>query len=149
MLIVNIIISMIESLISRFSSKYINKKAIKLSATILAYGLIGGLYLFNLPFIKKNEIQNTKAIFDIFEPKALPIANIVLFWRADSIDIKISGADVAMPIIKKLAYKPDIEYLLAVFSVDVIKKFDPTNNKSKPINKIDMDSIIIFIVEKY
>ena len=82
---------------------YINKKAIKLSTTMLMNGLIGRLFLLNFPLIKKSERQNTKAIFDILEPKALPIAKIVLFRRADSIDIKISGADVAMPIIKKLA----------------------------------------------
>ena len=66
-------------------------------------GLTGRYFLFNFPLIKKSERQNIKAIFDIFEPKALPIAKIVLFCRADSIDIKISGADVAMPIMKKLA----------------------------------------------
>jgi hypothetical protein len=64
---------------------------------------MGRLFSFNLPLTKKSETQNTKAIFDILEPKALPIAKIVLFCRADSTDIKISGADVAMPIIKKLA----------------------------------------------
>jgi hypothetical protein len=67
------------------------------------YGIIGRLFLFNFSLTNKSETQNTKAIFDIFEPKALPIAKIVLSCRADSIDIKISGADVAMPIIKKLA----------------------------------------------
>ena len=98
-----IVISIKESFVSRFLSKYINKKAIKVSAIILVNGLIGRLFLFNFPLIKKSERQNTKAMFDIFEPKALPIAKIVLFCRADSIDMKISGADVAMPIIKKLA----------------------------------------------
>jgi len=49
------------------------------------------------------EIENTKAIFDMFEPSAFPTANIVWFCIADSIEIKISGADVAIPIKKKLA----------------------------------------------
>ena len=78
-------------------------KAEKVNKIILIYGRIGRFFLIKSPLTKKREIQNTKAIFEIFDPRAFPIAKIVLFWRADSIDIKISGADVAIPIMKKLA----------------------------------------------
>ena len=38
--------------------------------------------------------------------------------------------------------------LLAVLSVDVTSRFDPTKSNRRPIDKIDMDSIIL-IIEKY
>jgi hypothetical protein len=54
-------------------------KAVKVIATILIYGLMGRLFLIKPPLTKKSEIQNTKAILEILEPSAFPIANIVLF----------------------------------------------------------------------
>ena len=54
-------------------------------------------------------MQKTRAMFEIFDPIPFPKANIVSFCNADSIDINISGADVATPIMKKLAKKPEIE----------------------------------------
>ena len=59
--------------------------------------------------IKRNDKQNTKAILDIFEPIEFPTARTVSFWSADSIDTNISGAEVAIPIMKKLAVNPEIE----------------------------------------
>jgi hypothetical protein len=73
------IINIRESLASRRSSKNINMKAVKVIATILIYGLMGRLSLIKPPLTKKSEIQNTKAILEILEPSAFPIANIVLF----------------------------------------------------------------------
>ena len=86
----------------------------KLSVTIISMALnvkthipkivlaVRFIILFSL-FIKNNEIQNTNAIFDMLEPTAFPIANIVSFFSADSIEINISGAEVDIPIRKKLA----------------------------------------------
>ena len=39
--------------------------------------------------------------------------------------IKISGADVAIPIKKKLAIKPETENFFENWSVDVIRRFAP------------------------
>ena len=79
-------------------------------------GLTANLVLLCL-FKKKIDKQNTSAILEIFDPNVFPIAKAVSFNKADSMDINISGADVAMPIKKKLAKKPDILYLLDMLSV--------------------------------
>ena len=74
------------------------------------------LYIFlgkNIPLslclIKKTDKQKTRAILDIFDPIELPTARTVSFWSADSMDTNISGAEVATPIMKKLAVNPEIE----------------------------------------
>ena len=76
-------------------------------------------------FINNTAKQNTKAKLEIFEPIEFPTASMVLFCKADSTEIKISGADVAIPIKKKLAVKPEIESFLENSSVDVIRRFAP------------------------
>ena len=58
-------------------------------------------------------------------------------------EIKISGADVAIPIKKKLAIKPEIESFFENSSVDVIRRFAPYIRKTSPINKNKMASIIV------
>ena len=79
--------------------------------------------------IKKTDKQKTKAILDIFEPIELPTASTVLFWSADLMDIDISGAE-AIPIIKKLAVNPEIEYADENRSVDATRRLDPSNNSA-------------------
>ena len=76
---------------------------------MLTKGFKGILNGFTFFFINSIDTQKTRAILEILEPIPFPNANIVLFCSADSIDINISGADVAMPIMKKLAKKPEIE----------------------------------------
>ena len=76
-------------------------------------------------FINNTAKQNTNAKLEIFEPIEFPTASMVLFCKADSIEIKISGADVAIPIKKKLAIKPEIESFFENSSVDVIRRFAP------------------------
>ena len=73
------------------------------------YIFLGKIISFSLRLIKKTDKHNTRAILDIFEPIELPRASIVSFWSADLIDIDISGAEVAIPIMKKLAVNPEIE----------------------------------------
>tara|TARA_B100000401_G_scaffold428030_1_gene360190 strand:+ start:249 stop:563 length:315 start_codon:yes stop_codon:yes gene_type:complete len=92
--------------------------------------------------IKKTDKQKTKAILDIFEPIELPTASTVLFWSADLMDIDISGAEVAIPIIKKLAVNPEIEYADENRSVDATRRLDPSNNSANPRTKINIDSIM-------
>ena len=70
---------------------------------MLMNGIEGNEILNLSKLINSIEIENTRAIFDMFEPSAFPTANIVWFCIADSIETKISGADVAIPIRKKLA----------------------------------------------
>ena len=47
-------------------------------------------------------------------------------------DINISGAEVAIPIIKKLAVNPEIEYADENRSVDVTRRLDPSNKSNNP-----------------
>ena len=91
---------------------------------------------------EKIEIQNTKAILDILDPIVFPIAKIVSFCSAASTEIKISGADVAIPIKKKLAIKPEIEKYFEKLSVEVTKKFDPRINNESPTNSKNRASSI-------
>ena len=100
------------------------------------------IILFSL-FIKNNEIQNTNAIFDMLEPTAFPIANIVSFFSADSIEINISGAEVDIPIRKKLATKPEIEYFEEKLSVEFTRNEDPKSNSISPVASINIASSII------
>ena len=92
-----------ESDIVRVLSKNISIKAILPNIIMLMNGLEGNEKLNLSKLTNSIEIENTRAIFDMLEPSAFPTANIVWFCIADSIDMKISGADVAMPIKKKLA----------------------------------------------
>ena len=57
-------------------------------------------------------------------------------------DINISGAEVAIPIKKKLAVNPEIEYTDENRSVDVTKRLDPSNNSANPRTNINIDSIM-------
>ena len=50
----------------------------KTTTFYMIVGLIGRFSFIKSPLIKKREIQNTKAMFEIFEPRAFPIAKIVL-----------------------------------------------------------------------
>ena len=99
--------------------------------------------------LKKTDKQKTKAILDIFEPIELPTASTVLFWSADLMDIDISGAEVAIPIIKKLAVNPEIEYADENRSVDVTRRFDPTNKSANPRTKNSNDTIMTGYCIKY
>jgi hypothetical protein len=84
--------------------------------------------LFFSEFIESNnKIVNakTKAILAILDPSALPIAIFPFPSRLDSIEINISGDDVAIPIKTKLDIKPDILYFLEIFSVEVTNRFAP------------------------
>ena len=56
--------------------------------------------------------------------------------------IDISGAEVAMPIIKKLAVNPEIEYAEENLSVDVTRRLDPINNNTNPRTKNNTDPIM-------
>tara|TARA_B100000941_G_C28469536_1_gene535577 strand:+ start:666 stop:1013 length:348 start_codon:yes stop_codon:yes gene_type:complete len=101
------------------------------------------IIFLSLCFIKKTDKQKTRAILDIFEPIALPTARLVSFCSADSMDKNISGAEVAMPIMKKLAINPEIEYLDENRSVDVTKRLDPINKSTNPKTKYNVDTTMI------
>ena len=58
-------------------------------------------------------------------------------------EINISGADVATPIIKKLAINPEIEYADENRSVAVTSRFDPNNSSANPRIKNNADPIMI------
>ena len=58
-------------------------------------------------------------------------------------DTNISGAEVAIPIKKKLAVNPEIEYTDENRSVDVTKRLDPSNKRTNPRTKNNMDPIMI------
>tara|TARA_B100001027_G_C16146627_1_gene276145 strand:+ start:35 stop:244 length:210 start_codon:yes stop_codon:yes gene_type:complete len=58
-------------------------------------------------------------------------------------DTNISGAEVAIPIKKKLAVNPEIEYTDENRSVDVTKRLDPSNKRTNPRTKNNRDSIMI------
>ena len=105
--------------------------------------LNGREIVFIFPDTKRTDMENTKAIFAKFEPIALPIARIVLSWSADSIDIKISGAEVAIPIMKKLAINPEIENVFENRSVELTSKFDPSNNSINPAIRNNVAAIIL------
>ena len=81
-----------------------------------------------------NKIVNakTKDILAILNPSALPIAMLPFPSRLDSIEINISGDDVAIPIKIKLDIKPDILYFLEIFSVDATSRFAPKPISTKP-----------------
>jgi hypothetical protein len=96
-------INISESGIVKVLSKNINIKAINPNIIMLIKGLEGNERLNLSKLINSIEIEKTRAILDMFDPSAFPTANIVWFRRADSIETKISGADVAIPIKKKLA----------------------------------------------
>ena len=66
------------------------------------YIFSGKTIFLSFCLIKKKDKQKTRAILDIFEPIELPTARIVSFSSADSMDINISGAEVAIPMMKKL-----------------------------------------------
>tara|TARA_B100000161_G_C33293763_1_gene299760 strand:- start:254 stop:436 length:183 start_codon:yes stop_codon:yes gene_type:complete len=57
-------------------------------------------------------------------------------------DTNISGAEVAIPIIKKLAANPEIEYADENRSVDVTKRLDPSSKRTNPRNKNNTDPIM-------
>ena len=57
-------------------------------------------------------------------------------------DTNISGAEVAIPIIKKLAANPEIEYADENRSVDVTKRLDPGSKRTNPRNKNNTDPIM-------
>ena len=58
-------------------------------------------------------------------------------------DTNISGAEVAIPIKKKLAVNPEIEYTDENRSVDVTKRLDPSNKRTNPKTKNNTDPIMI------
>ena len=58
-------------------------------------------------------------------------------------DTNISGAEVAIPIKKKLAVNPEIEYTDENRSVDVTKRLDPSNKRTNPRTKNNTDPIRI------
>ena len=58
-------------------------------------------------------------------------------------DTNISGAEVAIPIKKKLAVNPEIEYTDENRSVDVTKRFDPSSKRTNPSTKNNTDPIMI------
>ena len=58
-------------------------------------------------------------------------------------DTNISGAEVAIPIKKKLAVNPEIEYTDENRSVDVTKRLDPSNKRINPRTKNNTDHIMI------
>ena len=58
-------------------------------------------------------------------------------------DTNISGAEVALPIKKKLAVNPEIEYTDENRSVDVTKRLDPSNKRTNPKTKNNTDPIMI------
>ena len=53
--------------------------------------------------------------------------------------MNISGAEVAIPIMKKLAVNPEIEYADEKRSVDVTRRLDPSNKSSNPRTKNNND----------
>ena len=61
----------------------------------------------------------------MLDPRALPIAILLLPSRLDSIEINISGDEVAIPIKMKLDINPDILYFLEILSVDDTSRFAP------------------------
>ena len=63
--------------------------------------------------------------------------------------MNISGAEVAIPIIKKLAVNPEIEYSDENRSVDVTRRFDPTNKSANPRTKNSNDPIMTGYCIKY
>ena len=67
----------------------------------------------------------TKAMLAMLDPRALPIAILLLPSRLDSIEINISGDEVAIPIKMKLDINPDILYFLEILSVDDTSRFAP------------------------
>lgn len=103
---------------------------------------LGKIITVSFCLIKKTDKQKTRAILAIFEPIELPIARIVLFWNADSIDTNISGAEVAIPIKKKLAVNPEIEYADENRSVDVTRRLDPNSKSANPKNKNKVEPIM-------
>ena len=68
----------------------------------------------------------------MLEPTAFPIANIVSFFSADSIEINISGAEVDIPIRKKLATKPEIEYFEENSQLNLLEMKTPRATVSAP-----------------
>ena len=57
-------------------------------------------------------------------------------------DINISGAEVAIPIMKKLAMNPEIEYVDENRSVEVTRRLDPSNKSANPRTRNDADPIM-------
>ena len=58
-------------------------------------------------------------------------------------DTNISGAEVAIPIKKKLAVNPEIEYTDENRSVDVTKRLDPSSKRTNPSTKNNTEPIMI------
>ena len=56
--------------------------------------------------------------------------------------MNISGAEVAIPIIKKLAVNPEIEYTDENRSVDATRRLDPSSNRTKPRTKYNAEPIM-------
>ena len=67
----------------------------------------------------------TKAMLAMLDPSALPIAILPFPSKLDSMEINISGEDVAIPIKIKLDINPDILYFLEILSVDDTSRFAP------------------------
>ena len=57
--------------------------------------------------------------------------------------MKISGAEVAIPIIKKLEINPEILYKLEKRSVELTRKFEPNSNNINPASKNNIASVIL------
>lgn len=131
-----------ESIESKNLSKYIRENAAAIKEYDPKYVFVESVIDLLLLSRKKIEIQNTKAILDILDPIVFPIAKIVSFCSAASTEIKISGADVAIPIKKKLAMNPEIEKYFEKLSVEVTKKFDPRINNESPTNSKNRASSI-------
>ena len=58
-------------------------------------------------------------------------------------DTNISGAEVATPIMKKLAVNPEIEEVDENRSVDVTRRLDPINKRTNPRTKNNTDPIMM------
>ena len=61
-------------------------------------------------------------------------------------DIDISGAEVAIPIMKKLAVNPEIENADETRSVDVTRRLDPSSKSRNPRTKNKILQILILKV---
>tara|TARA_Y100000816_G_scaffold210365_1_gene156050 strand:- start:219 stop:563 length:345 start_codon:yes stop_codon:yes gene_type:complete len=107
---------------------------------------LGKIITLSFCLMKRTDKQKTRAILDIFEPIELPTARIVSFSSADSMDINISGAEVAIPMMKKLAANPEIEYADENRSVDVTSRLAPTNKSVNPRTKKNTGSIMTYEV---
>ena len=57
--------------------------------------------------------------------------------------MKISGAEVAIPIIKKLAMNPEILYVFENRSVELTRKFEPSSNNINPASENSIASVIL------